>query len=123
MGPEVRSLSKEAPPVITGKVDDATVFSVFGGWSASPENQERYNPWVEVECAHRLRDDVMRRFTLRPYHLAGRPKTDRIGTAQTWLIRGLALRGWTRKMVETYMGTHLHNREWSAVADMVMTRA
>lgn len=63
------------------------------------------NPSIEMAQARRIRDQVCRRFVVKPSALVGQnPKAPRAAFAQLALVQELDARGWTAAMIASYVG-------------------
>lgn len=116
----------EAAPVVTGRSDAETAGIVFAGWRTNPELQERFNPFVELQAAREVRDRVLRRFLLKPGHLAQLPREEkarhRAMAAIGDILRLLATeRRWGRVLIAAYLGREIPDDVWAlALAEAVL---
>jgi hypothetical protein len=109
-----RSRVDEANPVVTGRADAATANVVFPGWRSDEALQQRLNPFVELHEARRIRDQVLRKFVLKPGHITGVPTKDLAVVAQLTLILTLIKeRGWGRNQLDPYFGIEISDEEWA----------
>jgi hypothetical protein len=109
-----RSRMNEASPVVTGRADDESAAVVFANWRTDPKLQERFNPFLELEEAARLRDEILHRFVLKPGHLVGHQSDERRVDAQIALIRALVQqRRWGRKSIDAYFGFTMPDGIWA----------
>jgi hypothetical protein len=110
-----RSRMNEASPVVTGRADDATASVVFPNWREDTKLQDRFNPFLELEEAARLRDAILHRFVLKPGHLVGDVK-ERGQTARSQLASDLYWqRRWGREQINAYLGIEMTDAEWKSL--------
>lgn len=109
-----RSRVDEANPVVGGRSDAETANVVFPGWRSDEPLQQKFNPFVELIEARKMRDLVLRRFVLKPGDLTGAPTKDLARVGQTALAKQLAvIRKWPKASVERYFGITIPDDEWT----------
>lgn len=122
-----RSCVNEAAPMVTGKLDEATIALVFAAHRNPLVRLERFNPYIELDLARRERDRVCQNHGVKPGHLIAPPaepdpdKGDdqlivRRRAAQEDLIDYLIGRTWSVDMVLAHFGTPELRHTYDALA-------